>query len=244
MTKKDKIYETDLYEPIRKHFTKSGFEVNGEVHHCDMTAVKEDELIIIELKLSLNVDLLVQATNRQRLTDLVYIAIPKPKYNLRSKKWQDICNLIRRLELGLIIVSFLKTGAKMDIILSPKPFDRLKSMQRNKKKRENLIKEIQGRHGDHNVGGSHKTKIMTAYKETSIHIATLLHRFGPLSPKALRQMGTGEKTLTILNKNYYGWFEKIKRGTYNISEKGKNELVEYPKIVKYYTELIKYSAQQ
>lgn len=234
--KPEKLYEVDLYKPIQNHFRQQGYEVYGEVNDCDITAVKGNELIVIELKLSLNVELLVQATKRQRLADLVYIAVPKPKYNLYSKKWKDICHLIRRLELGLIIVSFEKGAPQMEIKVSPAAFDRKKSMQQSKKKRERLLKEIEGRHGDYNVGGSSKTKIMTAYKENCIHIACLLQRFGPSSPKALRKMGAGDKTLLILNKNYYGWFERVQRGVYIISGKGTSELKSYPQLVAYYSE--------
>lgn len=232
---KEKRYETDLYDPIRRYFSKNGYEVHGEVHHCDIAAVKDNELIVIELKLSLTVDLLIQATNRQRLTDQVYIAIPKPKYRLTSKKWYDLCHLVKSLELGLILVTFLKSGAKMEIAIEPSPFDRKKIMQRNKKKRERLLAEIKGRNGDHNVGGSSKTKIMTAYKENCIQIAYLLEQNGPSSPKALRQLGTGDKTLSILTKNYYGWYEKMERGIYTISEKGKQEITQFPDILNYFS---------
>ncbi|WP_257349729.1 DUF2161 domain-containing phosphodiesterase [Pseudalkalibacillus decolorationis] len=235
--KNEKRYEVDLYTPIQHYFAGEGYEVYGEVNHCDMIAVKDDELIIIELKLQLSVDLLIQATKRQRLSELVYIAIPQPKYSLRSKKWKDIIHLIRRLELGLIVVSFQKNNTSMDIKIHPAPFDRVKSMKRSKKKRENLLTEMKGRHGDYNVGGSNQTKIMTAYKENCIHIACCLERFGLLSPKDLRQMGTGEKTLSILNKNYYGWFDRIRRGTYSLSEAGISELKEYPELVTYYANL-------
>ncbi|PLS17363.1 hypothetical protein CVD28_12415 [Bacillus sp. M6-12] len=236
-SKTAKILETDLYEPIRNYFTEKGYDVYAEVKHCDITAVKENELIIVEMKLNLTVDLLVQAAKRQRITDLVYIAIPRPKYRLGSKKWNDICHLIRRLELGLILVSFQKSGISMEIAISPGPFDRLKSMQYNRKKRDFIIAEIDGRNGDYNIGGSSKTKIITAYKETCIQIACLLERFGPLSPKALREMGTGDKTLSILNKNYYRWFDKIKRGTYTISSLGKKELEHFPEQVQYFYRL-------
>lgn len=232
---KEKRYEVDLYKPIQKHFANQGFDVYGEVHDCDLVAEKEGELIIVELKLNLTVELLIQATKRQRLTDLVYIAIPKPKYKIKSKKWHDLCHLIKKLELGLIVVSFLKSGHKMEVIISPVPFDRKKSLQSKKKKR--ILEEIKGRNVENNVGGSHKTKIMTAYKENSIHIACCLERYGPLSPKTLRQMGTGDKTLPILNKNYYGWFEKVARGIYIISEAGKKELKEYTSVVNYYSQL-------
>ncbi|MFY4774077.1 DUF2161 domain-containing phosphodiesterase [Metabacillus sp. RGM 3146] len=231
---KEKRYETELYEPVRKYFTNKGFAVNGEVNHCDVTALKDDELVIIELKLNLNIDLLVQATQRQRITDLVYIAIPKPKYSRRSKKWHDICHLIKRLELGLILVTFSKGRTSMEIVISPEPFDRKKSMQRSKLKRKKILDEISGRNGDYNIGGSSKKKILTAYKEKCIHIAALLNQYGPLSPKGLREMGTGEKTLSILGKNYYGWFLKLGRGSYTISEKGKLEIEDYPELAAHY----------
>lgn len=236
---KNKLYEVDLYEQIQNYFTQQGYEVYGEVNDCDITAVKDDELIVIELKRLLNVELLIQAAKRQRLTEHVYIAIPKPKYNLRSKKWKDVCHLIRRLELGLIIVLFEEgVAAHVDIKISPAAFDRKKSMQRSKKKRDRLLKEIKGRHGNYNVGGSNKTKIMTAYKENCIHIGCCLQRHGSLTPKKLREMGTGDKTLAILNKNYYGWFEKMRRGVYAISEKGESEMGLHPELVRYYSEQV------
>jgi len=239
MSDKKKLLEVDLYKPIQNHFIKEGFQVYGEVQDCDLTAVKEDLLVIVELKLNLNVELLIQATKRQRLTDLVYIAIPKPKYKLRTKKWRDLCHLVRRLELGLILVSFVGKRATIDIQIHPTPFDRRKSTGQTKYKRAALLKEVSGRSADYNVGGSNRTKIMTAYKENCIQIAVYLEQLGPQSPKALRTLGTGEKTLSILNKNYYKWFDKVKRGIYVISEKGKEELNEFPELVNYYLESLK-----
>ncbi|MGR3763229.1 DUF2161 domain-containing phosphodiesterase [Rossellomorea sp. NS-SX7] len=233
MTEK-KRKEADLYQPIQKHFTKLGYKVNGEVNDCDLTAVNGEELVIVELKLSLTIDLLIQAAKRQRLTDLVYIAIPKPK-RTRSRRWNDICHLVKRLELGLITVSLTKRP-KIEFVAHPQPFDRKKVMTYSKRKRTALIKEIEGRSADYNTGGSNKTKIMTAYKESCIQIACCLERFGPLSPKALKELGTGDKTSSILQKNYYKWFERVQRGVYQLNETGKKELEAYPVLVAYYEE--------
>ncbi|RLQ94239.1 DUF2161 domain-containing phosphodiesterase [Falsibacillus albus] len=234
MKENERIFEVDLYPPIQKHFVKLGYEVYGEVRDCDIAAVKDDELIIVEMKLRLNMDLLVQATKRQKMTNLVYIAIPRPTHSLRSKKWRDLCHLVRRLELGLILVSFRRGIKRVDIQIDPVPFDRKRSKQSNKKKRELLIREVAGRHGDYNIGGSTGTKILTAYKESCIKIGCYLDKFGPLSPKALREMGTGEKTLSILNKNYYGWFERVQRGIYSINDTGKKDLNNYSKQIEHY----------
>ncbi|KLT16024.1 DUF2161 domain-containing phosphodiesterase [Neobacillus vireti] len=231
-----KLLEVDLYKPIQSYFLGEEYEVYGEVKDCDIAAVKGDELVIIELKLTLSVDLLIQAAKRQRLTDQVYIAIPKPKYRLNSRRWADKCHLVRRLELGLIVVSYSGKYAKAEIIFHPTPFNRRKSIGQSKQKRAAIMKEINGRSADFNVGGSNQTKIMTAYKENSIQIACYLQKSGPLSPKELIQMGTGEKTSTIITKNYYGWFKRIKRGTYVISKKGVQEIKEYPDLMRYYLE--------
>ena len=110
----------------------------------------------------------------------------------------------------------------------------MKSMRQSKKRRTKIIDEINGRQGDYNVGGSHRTKIMTAYKENCIHIACCMERFGPLSPKGLREMGTGEKTYTILYENYYGWFERIRRGTYSLTENGLNEFTDNKVLADFY----------
>ncbi|MFC4320462.1 DUF2161 domain-containing phosphodiesterase [Litchfieldia salsa] len=234
MSEKKKLLEVDLYKPIQRYFVKQGFEVYGEVNDCDLVAMKEEELVVVELKKTLNIELLVQGAKRQKLTDQVYIAIPRGKQNFRSKKWKDICHLIRRLELGLILVSFSGNRARVDIHLYPTPFDQKKSYSQNKHKRNSLIKEVNGRSGDYNIGGSTRTKIMTAYKENCIQIACYLEKYGPLSPKKLRSLGTGEKTLSILNKNYYRWFEKVSRGVYEINDTGKQEVNQFPELVEYY----------
>ncbi|PFP30597.1 hypothetical protein COJ96_05140 [Bacillus sp. AFS073361] len=230
MKETKKLQEVDLYKPIQTYFVREGYEVYGEVKDCDIVAVKDEEIVVVELKLTLSVDLLVQAAKRQRITDKVYVAIPKPKQRLNSKKWAEKCNLIRKLELGLIVVSSPGKRGKAEIIFDPSPF----KYRKNKLRLESIIKEINGRSADYNVGGSNRTKIMTAYKENCVQIACNLECLGPLSPRMLIQLGTGKNTSSILTKNYYGWFERIKRGTYVITEKGKAELKEYPELVNYY----------
>lgn len=236
MSETKRLQEVDLYKPIQRFFVKEGYDVYGEVNDCDLAAVKEEELIVVELKLNLTVDLLVQATKRQRLTEHVYIAIPKPKYKLRSKRWTDLCQLVKRLELGLILVSFSGNRKKVEVVFHPSTYDRKK--YKNNRYRNSLLKEINGRSADYNIGGSSRTKIMTAYKENCIQIACYLSHYGTLSPKALKSMGTGDKTSSILTKNFYRWFERVSRGIYAISEKGKQELSQYPELVSYYEEKI------
>lgn len=237
---KEKILEEDLCKPVSDYFTKEGYTVRSEVNFCDITAIKEDMLIIIELKKNLSVELLSQAVKRQKAADLVYIAVPKPKRMVGTSKWRDICHLLRRLEIGLILVSFKGDKRFIEIAITPIPFDREKSRAMNKRKRENIIKEAQGRYGDLNVGGSKGKKLVTSYRESAIFIACALEKLGPLSPKKLREFGTDEKkTLPILSENHYGWFEKMARGIYGITEDGRKALEEYKELADYYYEKVK-----
>lgn len=239
MAKKEvKRYEVDLYDPVKTYFTKLGYAVYGEVKDCDVVAIKDESLVIVELKLTMNITLLMQAAKRQRVTEEVFIAVPRPNYSLRSRKWQDLCYLIRRLALGLILVSFDGDEGHAEVVIQPSSFDRKKSMGLSKKRRANLIKETEGRSGDYNIGGSRQTEIISAYKETCIFIACCLQKWGPLSPKMLREIGTGEKTSSILNKNYYGWFNRVERGVYELNEQGKENLRLYEKLAAHYEQLI------
>lgn len=237
---KNKYYEIDLYEPVRNHFKQQGYIVHGEVNDCDIVAMKVEKIIIIELKLTINIDLLLQITKRQKLTEFVYVAILHPTYSLRSRKWRDICHLLRRLEVGLLTITFKeKAEPKVRVIHEPGDFDRMRSMRQSKQKKDRLLKEIKGRRISTNIGGSHQKKIHTAYKEACIYIACCLIAFGPLSPKLLRQIGTGEKTYAILYHNYEGWFKKVERGIYTLTEKGEKEYKKDQQIVDYYEALIR-----
>ena len=229
-----KILETDLFIPVRDFFINNGYSVKSEVKNCDITAVKGDELLVVELKKNFNATLLIQAVKRQQVANMVYIAVSMPKKGVFTRKWKDICYLVRRLELGLIVVSFLKSGPQVEVILNPKPFDRNQSQRVSKKKRNEIITEINGRHLDLNTGGSTGRKLVTAYKENAIEIGCYLKKYGPLTPKQLEKMGTGTKTGSILRKNFYGWYDRVSKGLYQISPEGNRSLAEYPELVDFY----------
>lgn len=238
-TEKEKFLEEDLYQPVHDYLVREGYIVYSEVKHCDITAVKDDELLIVELKLSMNLDLILQAANRQRSTDTVYVAVPKPKGGIHSPRWKDICHVLRRLELGLILVTLKKENSYVEVVFHPSPFDRNKSKKSGKKRRYSIIKEMEGRHGNYNTGGSCRKKLMTAYRESAIHIACCLRNFGPLTPKGLRELGTDpKKTRPILADNHYGWFEKVQKGIYMLNGEGIKALEGYPELVVYYMQKI------
>lgn len=235
MPKRKPLVETDLYFPVRDWLQLQGYLVRSEVKGCDITACKDDQLLIVELKLSLNVTLLVQAIDRQRLTDLVYVALPKPSSREWRNRWPGLQQLLRRLGLGLILVSFLGGDGYVEVAFDPAPYQPRPSSRHRKA----VLKEIAGRSGEYNLGGSNRRKLLTAYKEQSLQIAWWLQQLGPQSPKALRANGTGERTLPILYRNHYGWFIHRERGLYELSPAGQVALEQYPELLAIWQENLK-----
>jgi hypothetical protein len=217
--------ESDLYAPVRAYLESQGFKVKGEVNHCDVTAVKDDFVIVVEMKKALNLDVILQAVQRQRIADSVYIGIPKKHKAMRTKKWHNTCHLLRRLELGLILVSLKDDSSRVEVFISPEPFNRGISKSRKRKQRIMLVNEFSNRHGDYNTGGVTGRKIVTAYREKAIHIAVLLKTHGRLSIKQLKELGADAgKTSSILQKNFYGWFDRISKGVYRLTSLGIKEI--------------------
>ncbi len=228
--------EADLGAPIVAYLGHQGWTVRSEVKDCDIAATKGEELLVVEVKKSLNVALLVQAARRQRFTDTVYVAIPRP-----SNKWKwwkesrGVQHLLRRLELGLILVSLSPGKPPVEIVFHPLPFARRKRA----KSRRVVLEEIAKRTADYNRAGSSRTKLVTAYRENAIHIACCLSKKGRMSPASLRSLGTGEKTYSILRSNFYGWFERVDTGVYGLSATGLAGLAAFPELAAHYQQALK-----
>lgn len=223
--------ESDLFSPVKELFSAMGCKVNAEVVNCDMTALKDDELIIIELKRSLSVTLLAQALERQKTGAAVYIAVPKPK-KYAPRKFRDTLYVLKKLELGLIFVTLRdKDCSFAEIIYNPQTF---KPVQINKKARAKILKEISGREQDNNIGGITHRKVATAFTEKNIFVACIAKKYNTVTPRLAKEI-TGTDCGALLNRNYYGWFEKLERGVYAISGKCLAELEDYPELTDYYT---------
>lgn len=235
MGEKKKLNEEELYAPVRSYFEGLGYTVNGEVLHCDVTAVKENVLVVIEMKTSLNLDVILQAVQRQKVADFSYIAVPKNSKIMHRKRWANICHLLKRLELGLLLVTLSKNDSIVEEALRPIPFDRAKSISSASRRRKAMLHEIKERHGDYNTGGSTRKKLVTSYRETAIQIAVILKEFGPCAVKKIRETGKlSDKVGRILLDNHYGWFEKERHGVYKLSDKALSELNHYSELEEHY----------
>ncbi len=228
------LRETDLYEPIRQFLVSQGYTVRAEVADCDITAYKDGELLVVELKRRFSLDLLLQAIDRQRVTESVYVALPGPFDLRRGSRWHGIKRLLRRLELGLIVVDLHRERPQARVVFHPAPH----RARQSKHKRLAVLEEMIGRSGNRNLGGSTREKLVTAYRENAIHVACCLERYGPLTPRQLRALGTGSKTTSILYKDVYGWFDRVARGLYALSPRGRAALKDYSDLVGEYGELL------
>jgi hypothetical protein len=205
--------ESDLYAPVKAMLEGQGYVVKGEVRGCDVVGVRGDEPpVIVELKQSFGLGLVLQGIDRLQLTEQVYLAV-----GAWPKRWRDMRKLCRRLGLGLMVVS----GKRVEVVLDPVPY----RPRLNKRRTALLLGEHAKRHGDPNRGGSTRTPIVTAYRQEALRCAALLHANGPMTVAALRQ--DAPNAAKILQRDYYGWFQRVERGTYALSPAGTQGLARF-----------------
>ncbi len=198
--------ESSLYGPVRDYLESLGYEVKGEVKDCDIAAMRDGELIVVELKRGFTMELLYQAVDRQRIADGVYVAVPLPGRGYLSPHIRDMQSLCRRLELGLIFVGFTSQGTpQLDIAVHPREAS---APRRDKKRRLAVIREHEARTGSANTGGVNRKKILTAYKEQALRVARLLRDEGPLTVDGVKRRGGPSNAGAILGRNVLRWFDR------------------------------------
>ena len=210
------LSETALYEPVKRFLEEQGFEAKGEVCGCDVVAVRPGEpplVVIAELKLSFTLELVLQAVDRLRSADQVYLAV----VSSRRGRDQDrrVHGLCRLLGLGLLAVD-VRLG-KVTVVCEPTPY----RPRANLPQRRRLLKEHGSRKGDPTRGGSTRQPIMTAYRQRALACAEAIGE-GTARPRDLKHLA--EDAGSILLRNVYGWFERVGKGTYRLSEAGRAAL--------------------
>lgn len=224
-----KYSEADLFAPLETYLKEQGYYVSAEVGACDVVAQKGEETLIIEMKKSFNLKLVYQLVERLKSFDGVYAAVGCTYKDTRSKKWKHMLDVCKRLEVGLIAIQHMKHGWRVRVELHPEQRER----RVNHKKKGSILREVAGRSENYNVGGT-KGKRVTAYREAAIYIACLLERDGALQVKTVREITGIDNAQSILNQNHYGWFAKVKRGTYQLHESGAEALGNWQTIAEYY----------
>jgi hypothetical protein len=212
--------ESSLYLPVKKFLEKLGFEVKGEVCGCDLVALDNGSptaVVIGELKLTFTLELVLQAVDRSAACDEIWLAVRASRRGRGRESDPRVGKLCRLLGLGLLAVS---TSGKVETIVEPAPW----RPRRDAKRRSRIVEEHRRRLGDPAAGGSTRQPIMTAYRQRALACAAALAR-SPARPRDLRaSMPDAPK---ILLRNVYGWFSRIERGVYGLSEGGKAALVRW-----------------
>jgi len=170
--------EVELYAPIKEFLEAQGYVVKGEIGACDIMALRDDEgPLVVELKETLNFTLILQAVDRLKICDTVYVAFRVGKghsASWRSRKRQ-VTSLLRRLGIGLLTVSARDVVVP---VLDPAPY----------RPRDDA---------------------------------------GVLKLSAVRERTGVERAGPILRDNHYGWFDRVRTGHYDLTPKGREDLVQW-----------------
>ncbi len=213
--------ESDLYLPVKRFLEWQRYEVKGEVGGCDIVAVRGDEeLVVVELKLSLNLELVLQAVDRLAVTSKVYVGVPVVNHNLRRRRRRTV-KLLRMLGLGMLVIDPHVAEHGVDVVLDPGEYRPRPSRRR----RELLLGEFVRRVGDPNLGGaSVRNGIMTAYRQRALEIASFLQTNGPTKASRVASAIGDPKARDILYRDVYGWFDRPSNGIYALSPRGVREV--------------------
>ncbi len=222
----NRVAETDLYAPIKALLEGQGYVVKGEIGAADVVAVRDGEApVIVELKTGFSLSLFHQAVARQAVTDTVYIAVPRGKGRAFLTALKNNKGLCRRLGLGLITVR-LSDGV-VEIHLDPGPYRPRKSKRRT----THLLKEFARRSGDPSAGGSTRQGLMTAYRQDALRCLSCLCNGGPAAPKTVAVATGVSNARNIMADNHYGWFDRIERGIYAATDKGRAAALEHSEMI-------------
>jgi hypothetical protein len=175
-------------------------------------------VVVCELKLSFNLELVLQGVERVALCDEVWLAAQLSAQGKGREGDVRFRNLCRRLGFGLLGVS---SSGRVDVLLSPDaPLPR-----RNLKKRSRIVAEYNKRQGDPTAGGSTRQPIMTAYRQQALACASAM-TLGPQRPRDLKKAIPDAPK--ILQDNFYGWFVRTERGIYDLTDAGRAALIRWP----------------
>jgi hypothetical protein len=213
--------ETALYLPVKRFLERLGFTVKGEVGGCDLVGLSGDDppvVVIGELKLTFNLELVLQAVDRAGACDEVWLAA---KMSARGKGRESDAryrNLCRRLGFGMLGVT---GNGEVEVIVRPATT----APRRDPKKRSRLVAEHNRRKGDPTAGGSTRAPIMTAYRQQALACASAM----ALGPRRIRELKPDfPNAPNILQDNFYGWFDRVERGVYALTGAGHAALSRWP----------------
>jgi hypothetical protein len=204
--------EVSLYGPVKRLLEDLGFAVKGEIGGCDLVGIREDDRVMVigELKLRFNLELVLQGVDRAAACDEVWLAVRAGTGRQRREADARVRKLCRMLGFGLLGVS---AAGKVEVIVPCGPW----RPRRDPKRRSRLVEEHRRRQGDPSAGGNTRAPIMTAYRQQALACAAAMSA-APARPRDLRPHVPDAPK--ILQGNVYGWFQRIERGLYTLTNEG------------------------
>jgi len=223
VTRPPALREVALYPAIKRFLSARGFTAKGEVAGCDVVGLREGEppglvpiIVIVEMKLGFTLDLVLQGVDRLSAADEVWLAVRATgRGRDRDRRTRQLCRL---LGFGLLAVHAARND--VEVLAEPEPY----RPRVNLKRRKALLTEHRGRRGDPSPGGTRGTPIVTVYRQQALDCAALLAA-GPGRPRDLRAVAPD--AANILQRDVYGWFTRVSRGLYGLTDSGRAALIFY-----------------
>ena len=213
--------ETNLYLPVKIFLEGHGFTVKGEIGGCDLLGLRDGDpplVVVGELKMSFSLELVLQGVDRAAACDEVWLAARVSARGRGRESDARFRNLCRRLGFGMLGVS---DAGVVEVLVNPAAA----IPRRDGKRRSRLVDEHRRRRGDPAPGGGSRVPIMTAYRQQALTCAAALAE-GPRQPRELKS--AAPDVAKILRRDVYGWFERVSRGLYGLTEAGRAALRRWP----------------
>ena len=92
--------------------------------------------------------------------------------------------------------------------------------RKSKTAQDRLLREFDRLEGDPNAGGATRHGIVTAYRQDALRCAAHLAQHGPCKGAVVAQTTGVAAATRLMRENHYGWFEKVEKGVYALTEDG------------------------
>lgn len=212
------VKEADLYPPVKAYLQRQGYDVKGEVGAADVVGRRGDDLVIVELKTGFSLALFHQGVDRLAVTDHVYLAVPAGG---KTKALKANVKLARRAGLGVLTVR-LRDGL-VEVLADPGPY----AARQSKKKKTRLLRAFDRLQGDPNAGGATRHGLVTGYRQDALACARFLAVHGPSKGAKVKDWAEVPQATRIMADDHYGWFVRVSRGVYDLTDAGRKGLVDY-----------------
>ena len=209
--------ETSLYQPVKAFLESLGLEAKGEICGCDVVALDQGEraaLVVCELKMAFTLELVLQAVDRSAACDEVWLAVRASARGRGRENDSRAKKLCRLCGFGLLSVF---ANGRVEVIVEPVQW----KPRPDNKRRSRIVDEFRKRRGDTAIGGSTRRPLMTAYRQQALACAAAMS-ITPARPRDLKIAHPDAPK--ILQNHVYGWFERVERGVYGLTDAGRAAL--------------------